>query len=145
MRRPEKEAVTGILTNRLLSAMNAHDLEAFVACFAEDYHSKQPAHPNREFRGNDKVRENWAGVFSGVPDFKADLLLSAITDEGAEIGEWRWHGTHTDGSKFAMRGVTVLGVSEDRIAWGRLYMEVVEEGGADIDEMVKETYRPAVD
>jgi len=25
---------------------------------------------------------------------------------------------------------------------GRLYMEPVEEGGADIDEMVQETYRP---
>lgn len=57
----------GELTNRLLSAMNAHDLDAFVACFAEDYRSEQPAHPNREFRGRDKVRENWAGVFSGFP------------------------------------------------------------------------------
>lgn len=135
----------GELTNRLLSAMNAHDLDAFVACFAEDYRSEQPAHPNREFRGRDKVRGNWAGVFSGVPDFNAELLSSAITDEGAEIGEWRWRGTHTDGSTFAMRGVTIMGVTDDRIAWGRLYMEVVEEGGADIDEMVRETYRPAIE
>lgn len=133
----------GELTNRLLSALNAHDLDAFVGCFADDYHSTQPAHPSREFRGSDKVRENWAGVFSGVPDFQAELLSSAITDEGAEVGEWRWHGTHTDGSRFAMRGVTVMGVIDDRIAWARLYMEVVEEGGADIDEMVRETYRPS--
>lgn len=81
----------------------------------------------------------------GVPDFNAELLSSAITDEGAEIGEWRWRGTHTDGSTFAMRGVTIMGVTDDRIAWGRLYMEVVEEGGADIDEMVRETYRPAIE
>jgi ketosteroid isomerase-like protein len=133
----------GDVTNRLLSAMNAHDLDAFVACFAEDYRSEQPAHPNREFRGSVKVRENWAGVFSGVPDFKADLMSSASTDEGVEIGEWRWSGTHADGSTLAMRGVTVLGVTDDHIAWGRLYMEVVEEGGADIDEMVQETYRPS--
>jgi ketosteroid isomerase-like protein len=135
----------GNVTYRLLCAMNAHDLDAFVACFAEDYRSEQPTHPNRNFRGSVKVRENWAGVFSGVPDFKAELLLSASTDEGVEIGEWRWSGTHVDGSAFAMRGVTVLGVTDDHIAWGRLYMEVVEEGGADIDEMVQETYRPAIE
>ena len=45
--------------NRLLAALNAHDLDAFVACFAVDYRSEQPAHPSRAFEGNDKVRENW--------------------------------------------------------------------------------------
>ncbi|HUQ64381.1 MAG TPA: nuclear transport factor 2 family protein [Acidimicrobiales bacterium] len=135
----------GDVTNRLLSAMNTHDLDAFVACFADDYHSEQPAHPSRSFRGSDKVRENWAGVFSGVPDFAAELLASAVSDDGVEIGEWLWSGMHVDGSPFTMRGVTVLGISDDRIAWGRLYMEVVEESGASIDEMVRETYRPAAD
>jgi ketosteroid isomerase-like protein len=135
----------GVLTVRLHSAMNAHDLDAFVACFAEDYRSEQPAHPSRSFRGSDKVRENWSGVFSGIPDFRAELLSAAVTDDGVEIGEWRWHGTHTDGSAFAMRGVIVLGTAEDRIVWGRLYMEAVEQDGADIDEMVRETYRPPVE
>ena len=32
--------------------------------------------------------------------------------------------------------VIVIGTEEDRIKWGRLYMEPVEEGGADIDEAV---------
>jgi hypothetical protein len=41
-----------------------------------------------------------------------------------------------------MRGVIVTGVRDDQIAWGRLYMEPVEQDGADIDEMVQETYRP---
>ena len=60
--------------NRLRDAMNAHDLDAFVACFAPDYRSEQPAHPGRAFCGRAKVGENWAGVFSGVPDFHAELL-----------------------------------------------------------------------
>jgi hypothetical protein len=132
----------GEVMNRLLSAMNAHDLDAFVACFAPDYRSEQPAHPDRAFQGSDKVRENWAGVFSGIPDFTADLLLSTTTDDGVEIGEWRWRGIHTDGSPFAMHGVTVMGIDDELIAWGRLYMEVVEEDGADIDQMVRDTYRP---
>lgn len=132
----------GEVIDRLHSAMNAHDLDAFVACFAPEYESDQPAHPGRAFRGSDQVRENWTSVFAGVPDFKAELLLSATTDDGVEIGEWRWQGTHADGSPFAMQGVIVAGVQSSRIMWGRLYMESIELGGGDIDEMVQETYRP---
>src|SRR5262245_20301132 len=100
------------MMRRLLSAMNAHDLDAFVDCFAEDYESEQPAHPARAFRGRDQVRTNWANVFSGVPDFTAELVASAVAAEGAEVGEWRWHGTHTDGSAFDMRGVIVAGIRD---------------------------------
>src|SRR4051794_12443307 len=105
------------MTNRLLSALNAHDLDAFVECFAPDYRSDQPAHPGRAFDGRDKVRENWTSVFAGVPDFHAELLASSTTDDGVEIGEWRWWGTHTDGLPFAMRGVTVMGIEAEHIAW----------------------------
>ena len=132
----------GEMMNRLLSAMNAHDLDAFVACFAADYDSQQPAHPLRAFRGSHQVRKNWEGVFAGVPDFTAELVLSVVTDEGLDVGEWRWHGTYLDGSPFGMQGVIVAGVANDQIAWARLYMEPIEQGGADIDEMVQETYRP---
>jgi hypothetical protein len=132
----------GKVINRLLAAMNAHDLDAFVACFARDYRSEQPAHPGRAFEGSDKVRENWMNVFSGVPDFNAELLLSATTNDDVEIGEWLWRGTHTDGAPFAMRGVTVMGIEGEQIAWGRLYMEVIEQDGANIDQMVQEAYRP---
>jgi hypothetical protein len=127
---------------RLNAAMNAHDLDAFVNLFAADYRSEQPAHPARAFRGADQVRENWASVFAGVPNLVAELLTSARVGDGVEIGEWSWHGTHNDGSDFAMRGVIVAGVEDERIGWARLYMEPVEQGGADIDEMVRETYRP---
>ena len=130
------------MMNRLLSAMNAHDLDAFVACFAPDYESQQPAHPGRAFRGSDQVRKNWAGVFDGVPDFTAELVVSAVIDENVEVGEWRWRGTHTDGARFGMEGVIVTGIQHNQIAWGRLYMEPIEQGGADIDQMVQDTYRP---
>ena len=132
----------GNVTSRLLAAMNAHDVDAFVACFAPGYRSEQPAHPSRAFVGDDQVRENWTGVFAGVPDFIAELLVSVTTDDGVEIGEWDWRGTHTDGSSFAMRGVTLMRIERDQIVSGRLYMEPVEQGGVDIDQMVRETYRP---
>ena len=35
-----------------------------------------------------------------------------------------------------------VGIEQERIAWGRLYMETVERDGADIDQMVRQTYRP---
>src|SRR3954449_13370334 len=98
------------VTNLLLAAMNSHDLDAFVACFAPDYRSEQPAYPSRAFEGRDKVRENWTSVFAGVPDFNAELLVCATTGDGVEIGEWRWSGSYTDGSSFAMCGVTVMGI-----------------------------------
>ena len=130
------------MMDRLWSAMNAHDLDAFVACFSPDYDSQQPAHPGRSFRGSDQVRKNWESVFAGIPDFSAELVLSVVTAEGVEVGEWRWRGTHTDGAPFWMQGVIVTGIQHGLIAWARLYMEPIEQGGATIDEMVQETYRP---
>ena len=133
----------GEVMNRLLAAMNAHDVDAFVACFAPDYRSEQPAHPSRAFGGSAQVRDNWTSVFAGVPDFHADLLVAVTTDDGIEIGEWRWRGSHTDRTPFAMDGVIVLGIEASQIAWGRLYMEPVEQDGSDIEQMVRDTYRPS--
>jgi uncharacterized protein (TIGR02246 family) len=122
---------------RLHAAMNAHDLEAFVACFAEDYDSVQPAHPDRAFRGREQVRANWSAVFSGVPDFHAELIRVTAVGDMAWT-EWRWEGTQTDGGRLDMAGVIVFGVRDDRVAWARLYVEPVEEAGAGIDAAVRE-------
>src|SRR4051812_12077791 len=62
-RQVRRTLVMGKVTGRLLAAMNAHDVDAFVDCFAPDYRSEQPAHPGRAFEGSDKVRENWTSVF----------------------------------------------------------------------------------
>ncbi|HJQ42402.1 MAG TPA: nuclear transport factor 2 family protein [Jatrophihabitantaceae bacterium] len=130
------------LTERLLAAMNARDADAFAGLVAPDYRSEQPAHPSRIFRGRDQVRTNWVSVFAGVPDFSAALLTVAVAGD-VEVGEWRWDGTHTDGQQFAMRGVTVFGVADGLIQWGRLYMEPLDRTDeGDITDMVQQTYRP---
>lgn len=36
-----------------------------------------------------------------------------------------------------MAGVILFGVEDDRIIWGRLYVEPVEQGGEDIDQAVR--------
>src|SRR6185436_12455559 len=89
---------------RLNAAMNRHDLEAFVACFDPGYESEQPAHPDRRFRGAAQVARNWAAMFAGVPDFRAEIEHSVVEGEAAWV-EWRWTGTRADGSRLDARGV----------------------------------------
>ena len=130
-------ATPGAVAVALAEAMNAHDLEAFVSLFAPEYNSQQPVHPDRAFVGRDQVRANWSAVFSGVPDFSAELVASAVRDDTL-WSEWRWRGTHADGSRLDMAGVIVFGVQGGTIAWARLYVEPVESGGEGIDAAVRD-------
>jgi ketosteroid isomerase-like protein len=123
------------VAERLRQAMNARDIESFVACFADDYDSEQPVHPDRAFRGRDQVRANWSAIFDSVPDFQAELKATAVAGD-MEWSEWRWQGTQTDGARLDMAGVIVAGVRGGVLAWARLYVEPVEEGGAGIEAAV---------
>jgi ketosteroid isomerase-like protein len=117
---------------RLAAAMNAHDIDAFVDLFQEDYDSEQPAHPDRAFKGSDQVRANWSAIFDGVPDFSAELV--SVAAEGETVwSEWRWRGTGLD-----MAGVIVCGVREGKLAWARLYVEPVEQEGPGIEAVVRD-------
>jgi ketosteroid isomerase-like protein len=121
---------------RLHQAMNQHDVEAFLACIDPDYQSEQPAHPNRGFGGREQVEKNWSALFEGIPDFRAELLATAI-DGDTLWSEWHWTGTRANEAPLDMRGVTLFEVKNGRIVSGRLYMEEIEQGGADIDETVR--------
>ena len=127
---------------RLQSALNQHDLEAFVDCFDPDYHSEQPVHPERAFSGREQVRKNWSAMFSGTPDFHSELVRAA-SDGETGWAEFHWSGRRTDGTRFEMRGMTIFGIRDERIAWQRLYMEEVEQAGAGIDAVVQSlTHKP---
>jgi len=130
------EAGPGTVMERLTEAMNAHDVDAFVACFHDDYESEQPAHPGRAFRGSEQVRSNWSAVFDGVPDFRAEPLRS-VADGDTVWSEWHWHGTQAGGTLLDMVGVFVCGIRDGRISWARLYMEPVEHAGAGIESAVR--------
>jgi hypothetical protein len=70
-------------------------------------------------------------MFESVPDFEAQLLRH--TAEGGVVwSEWHWTATGLN-----MAGVTMFSIEEDRIVWGRLYVEQVEEDGQDIDEAMR--------
>ena len=77
--------MAGDVFERLQDAQNSHDLDAFVACFDSDYRSEQPVHPDRAFTGSEQVRRNWAAVFDGVPDFRAELVRLGL----GEYASWQ--------------------------------------------------------
>lgn len=112
---------------QLNAAMNRRDLAAFVGCFDPDYESEQPAHPDRRFRGRAQVQRNWAAMFAGLPDFRTEVVRSAVAGDAVWV-EWRWTGTRADGTRLDACGACIFGVRSGHIAWGRLYMEDVETG-----------------
>ena len=124
------------LMDRLTAAQNAHDLDGMLACFAEDYRSEQPLFPARNFDGIDQVRANWSALLEGIPDFRAEIVRSAVEGDTLFV-EIHWTGTKADGTPFDERGVLIMGIENDRIAWGRLYADEVEREGADIDAVVR--------
>ncbi|MEA2269428.1 MAG: hypothetical protein QOC64_2038 [Solirubrobacteraceae bacterium] len=124
------------LIDRLSAAQNAHDLEGMLACFHADYRSEQPLYPARAFQGIDQVRANWSALLGSIPDFHAEIVRSAVDGDTVFV-EVRWTGTKADGTPFEERGVLIMGIRDDRVAWGRLYAEEVEREGDDIDAVVR--------
>jgi ketosteroid isomerase-like protein len=121
---------------RLTAAQNAHDLEAMLACFHDDYRSEQPLFRSRTFQGIGQVRANWSALLEAIPDFQAQILRSAVEGDTVFV-EVHWTGTKADGTPLEERGVLIMGVRDDRVAWGRLYADEVEREGADIDAAVR--------
>lgn len=109
------------LIEQIRSAINAHDLDAFLDRFDEDYQSEQPLHPERSFRGREGVRRNWSANLARVPDLRWDLVDACFSADAAWC-EWRWHGIRPDGRRFDVQGVVIYGIEDGRIVRGRLYM-----------------------
>ena len=124
------------VVQRLRAATNAHDIDAIVACFASDYRNETPAHPARNFVGNEQVRRNWTKILAAVPDVSTEILASAASGNMVWT-EWEHRGTRPDGTAHLMRGVVVFGVSDGLIASARFFLEPVEEASGDVDAAVR--------
>ena len=115
-----------VVFERMIQAANHHDLEAMVACFAQDFRSEQPFYPERNFTGQAGVRKNWSFFFSTTPDFQVEVLSEAV--EGDTVwAELHYHGTQVDGKKQVTRGVTISGIQGEQIAWAKLYILTIQE------------------
>ena len=122
--------------DRLIVAMNAHDLDTAAGLFHKEYRSEQPAHPGRAFAGRARMRANWEAMFAGIPDFHAEACRS-VQDADTTWTEWSWSGTRSDGQTFEVRGVTLFEIAGDQIVSGRLYLEDVEREVASIEQAVE--------
>ena len=74
----------GDVINRLVKAMNLHDLSAAAALFHPDYRSSQPAHPGRTFTGREQMRANWAANKPKLKACRAEVKAKGLA------GDDRW-------------------------------------------------------
>lgn len=110
-----------LVFERMIQAANRHDLDAMVACFALDFRSEQPFHPERNFTGQAGVRKNWSFLFATVPDMQVEIL-NEIAEGDTVWAEIRFHGTQADGKEHETRAVSIQGISANQIIWTRLYL-----------------------
>lgn len=119
----------------LAAAVNAHDIEALVSCFADDYVNETPVHPARGFAGSAQVRQNWSTIFHAVPDITAVVTARAV--EGDTVwSEWQMDGTRPDGSPHHMRGVVIFTVKDSKATAARFYLEPLDVGTFDVNAAV---------
>jgi ketosteroid isomerase-like protein len=125
------------MVERLVHATNDHDIDALVACFAEDYENETPAHPARSFRGREQVRRNWEQIFANVADIRAEVVRLAF-DGATAWTEWEMTGTRRDGTAHHMRGVIVFGVRDGLARWAHFYLEPVDPIASTVDDAVRD-------
>jgi ketosteroid isomerase-like protein len=115
------------VVHRLRDAVNAHDLDALVDCFAPEFHSELPTFPDASFVGNENVRRNWGRIFSAVPDITAEVVRS-VSDASTAWVEWQQQGTQRDGRPHLARGIIIFTIVGGRIASNRFYVHPVRSG-----------------
>ena len=74
---------------------------------------------------------NLAKMKSHYPKWTITKSLNTI------FVEIHWTGTKADGARLDERGVIIAGTRDERIAWGRLYVDEVEPESPDIDAVVR--------
>lgn len=123
------------LLEQMRAALDAHDLDAFVKYFHEDYVGERPRHPEAAPSTRADVRRNWGEVIRDVPDLRVEVPAAA--QDGDRIWtEWRAFGTARSGAAMEIRGVIIFGVRDGRVSWSRMYLEPVEDAGRSLEGLL---------
>lgn len=113
------------LVERLISALNSHNLDAVASCFGNDFSGEWPAHPGRDVKGPEQVRRNWEMIYTMSPEIS--ITMTSAVEVGDEVwGEW--HYTRAAGQE--LRGVIIITVRDGLIRRSRFYMEPVDAADA---------------
>ena len=125
------------IVEAMRNALDAHDLDAYLDFFHEDFVAERPRHPGVLVNGRDEVRESWAEIIGDVPDMQVEV--PAAFQEGDTVwSEWRMFGTARSGALLEIRGVMICGLRAGRLAWARTYLEPVEQAGKSLAELISE-------
>lgn len=101
------------VVDRVLAALNAHDIEGFVACYTDDA-TIEDGHDRIAARGHDALRERYAPMFERHPEIRVSALSRV------DAGPFVVQHEEVTGRGEPERHVAVYLVRDDRIARERL-------------------------
>jgi hypothetical protein len=117
---------------RYVNAKEERDLEALVACWADDIEAYHPLRPDRSWRGIDTYRRAWAAILSN-PEVPFELVHADVV--GNRIySETLTH--HNDGR--VVPCFSILEVENGKIRRARVYTDVPRHDGKSMDDWVDE-------
>jgi ketosteroid isomerase-like protein len=124
---PQPEANEALL-REILAAFNAHDLDAIMACFADDCSFDMPRGPEpwgARYEGKPAVREALASRFRGLPDVSyTDDRHWVRGDLG--VSEWLLTGTTAEGRRVKVRGCDHWEFRDGKVVRKDSYWKLVE-------------------
>jgi hydroxyacylglutathione hydrolase len=129
-RKPRSEAET--VTRRYFEAINARELEAALAMWAED--GSESVHGQGEFAGREGLRTFIGGLLDALPDLSFELV--STTAEGERCGvQWRMTGTFAGpgmlngvaptGHPLTLEGVDLLTVRDGQVVSNEVFMDTM--------------------
>jgi steroid delta-isomerase-like uncharacterized protein len=111
-----------------LEAWNSHDVDRILAYYTDDaFYEDVPNVENgwaAPMRGHQMIRESLVETFEEMSDLAFEF--ESASDAGdRKVVEWIMTGTHYRDStgRFSIRGVSVMKLKGDKIAWVRDYYD----------------------
>jgi hypothetical protein len=99
--------------DRLIVALNAGDVDAFIDCYAEDA-TIENGNDEVMARGHDDLRAKYGGMFERMPEIRVEVLART------NVGEFVVQEERVTGRGEAQRHVAVYLLRDDRIQRERL-------------------------
>jgi ketosteroid isomerase-like protein len=118
---------------RYLHAQQNKDLDALVACWHPDVEVVHPMRPDRNWRGLDTYRRQWALIWERSPDSRFEVVSTAV------VGNRIYLEALTEMSDGTMvPHMNILEVQDGKIRRGRVYTDRPTRDGVDIDGFAEE-------
>lgn len=101
------------VVDRVLLALNAHDLDTFIACYADNA-TIENGHDKVFVRGSDELRSRYGPMFEQMPEVRVEAVTRT------DVGEFVVQEEVVTGRGEPERHVAVYLVQNDRIQRERL-------------------------